>query len=248
MALAEGRRADELAEELEEERERLVRQSEDGRLWITIDRLYEPDAVASLVTGLEQTYDLLLAMRLARESGYEDLPVTLSHIRELAPENRLEISALEFASPGEVSLKGSGEVIGELRETLLSLATIDQQRKRNRLELRKLEQEITEREAALDRQQDVDEASREQQRQDHELELAARRQEILQTDLQLAAQYLDLGHRILEDRFGPDWRNMAGGQEAYEQMLAGGGRLLELMKSGVIVTTMRAELAETAGE
>jgi hypothetical protein len=165
-------------------------------------------------------------LHLHRRAETGDLAFISSNLKTLAPQDELEIASVNYGSPGDISLRGSGEVIRELRKLATDLATIGQTRADNKLELERKKQEIAEREAALRRQQQVDEIEISRMKRQNELELEQLRQQVLRTDMELASQYLDLLSRTFEVKYGPDWRSLNGTQEEFGALAAGGNELL----------------------
>lgn len=217
----------------------------DETLSIAIDHAFQPSTIAELVMALEQLYDVFLAMRLDLETGSQDLPVIGARLRALAPESQLRITALHFESPGAINLEGSGEILGELRQTINDLATIGQKRKRNKLEFKRMEQEIAREEYELEHQKQIDEETLADTKAANKLKLALQHREVVAADMKLAAEYLDLARQAVETRYGPDWRSVPGGIEYCELLMDGGNKLLELMSAGVIPPGPK-ELPETA--
>jgi hypothetical protein len=67
--------------------------------------------------------------------------ITLRSLRALAPEATLRIASIEMASPGQVNLTGSGEIIKETGGLLEKAVTLGQTRRRAKLENAGLEQD-----------------------------------------------------------------------------------------------------------
>lgn len=65
----------------------------------------------------------------------------LRYLRELAPEARLRLASIAIASPGEVNLTGSGEIIKETGDLVEKAVTLGQRRRRAKLENDRLEQQ-----------------------------------------------------------------------------------------------------------
>ena len=112
--------------------------------------------------------------------------------------------------------------------------------------MKRIEQEIAEREAALEHQREVDAVTRDHEERMKELDLAERKRAIIKEDIQLAADYMQLVRQIVEDEYGPDWRNTEAGQLAYRERMASGNQVLELMASNVIGPG-RQEIPEQTG-
>ena len=180
-----------------------------GGDWATSD-------FVTLLTSLEQVYDVFMVLRLDVQSKTGDLRLIASRLRQLAPESQLGIAAIQFASDGVISLRGSGELAHELRGFVTDLATIDQRRAANKLDLERKKHELAEREAALQRQRELDEIERERLIQQHKLELAQTQQQIMRTDLEIGSQYLSLIRQRFEDQYGPNWRDVPGTTEQFE--------------------------------
>jgi hypothetical protein len=121
---------------------------------------------------------------------------------------------------------GQGEVIGETRKFITDLATIDQKRADNKLELERKKQEIAEREVALQRQQQVDQIEISRMKRQNELELQQLEQQVRLTEIEMASQVLALATQMLEGKYGPDWRSVSGAQEEYAALVNGGNGLL----------------------
>jgi hypothetical protein len=174
----------------------------------------------------KQIYNAFLALHLDRRPGTSDLAFVSSNLRTLAPHNELQIVSVFYASPGEISLRGSGEVVSEVRKLIKDLETIGQTRADNKLELERKRQEIAERESVLRRQEQVDEIEISRRKRQNELELVQLEQQVFQKDLELANQLLDLLNKRFELQYGPDWRSLSGTQEEFAALAAGGNQLL----------------------
>ena len=199
-----------------------------------IDADWRAADLVALISALEQAYNVFLAVELDRQSGGESLEAIAPRLRDLAPESALAIPSMRFASAGVVSLQGSGEIPREVRGFLVDLETIGQRRKANKLELRRKEQELEERREALDKQSERDAVEQARQVQQDRLELAQLRQQVMQADLELASQHLALTVAYFEAKYGPDWRQVSGVQEQFDQLLAAGSKLLPDFQDGRI--------------
>jgi hypothetical protein len=181
---------------------------------------------AELLTALQQIYNAFLALHIDRRPGTWDLAFISSNLTTLAPHNELEIASVYYASPGEISFRGSGEVVGEIRKLIKDLETIGQTRADNKLELEKKKREIGERDAALRRQEQVDEIEISRLKRQNKLVLVQLEQQVFQKDLELANQFLDLLNKRFELQYGPDWRSLSGTQEEFAVLADGGNHLL----------------------
>ena len=103
---------------------------------------------------------------------------------------------------------------------------MDLPNKDNKLELQRKKQEMAEREAALQRQVQVDEIEVTRMKQQNELELQQLRQQVQRTDIELASEFIDLLKQMLEVKYGPDWRSVNGAQDEFAALAAGGNDLL----------------------
>lgn len=206
----------------------------DSVVSLVIDSDWRAADLVALISALEQTYDVFLAVELDRQSGVENLGSIASKLRDLAPDSALAIPSMRFASVGVVSLEGSGEIPHEVRGFLSDLETIGQRRKANKLELQLKEQELAERRAALDKQTEQDKVERAKQVQQDKLELAQLQQQVMQKDLELASEHLALTVGYFEAKYGPDWRQVPGVQEQFDQLLAAGSKLLQDFRDGRI--------------
>jgi hypothetical protein len=145
---------------------------------LTIDADWRAADLVSLISALEQMYDVFLAVGLDQESGGGNLEAIASHLEDLLPDSGLAIPSMRFASKGVISLEGSGEIPHEARGFLTDLETIGQRRKANRLELQIKELEVATRRQELEINSEQDEHDLARRIQQDQLELVQMRQQI----------------------------------------------------------------------
>lgn len=131
------------------------------------------------------------------------IPV-MEHLRTLRPDGGLQIHRIQMASPGEISLKGSGEPIEQTRKLIESLTTLNQKRKQAQLQTDQM-------------RIDVERAAREELR-DAQLD-----------DIAVARERLRLIEEILRLQFGPDFREVEGVDRLIGELLSGAADIQQLL-------------------
>ncbi|MGN6189226.1 MAG: hypothetical protein ACTHOE_10020 [Conexibacter sp.] len=139
----------------------------------------------------------------------------------LSPEGRLRIRRIEMASPGVISLEGSGEVIDETRRLIEGLTTLDQTRKGAKL-----------RNEAIDI---------ENERRRHEAQRDAALDEVA-----VARERLRLIEDVLTLRFGAEFRSVPGVDRLLDDVLSGAADLRQLMTAHPLALTAGDEPSEPA--
>jgi hypothetical protein len=219
-----------------------------GTVSMVIDADWRAADLAEMLTALDETYQVFLAVELDLRSGRGSLGSTAADLGTLFPEGRLAIPTMSFASLGSFSFEGLGEVVHEVREFLMNLETIGQRRKRNRLELEAKEAELADLRAQREADQEDKAMERARWLQQDQLELMQLRQDVMERDLELSARHLQLTVQKFEVAYGPEWRNVEGARQQFERLLGAGNQLLSEFREGRIALPPGPEERRPTGD
>jgi hypothetical protein len=128
----------------------------------------------------------------------------------LAPEARnLRIRGIEMASPGTITLEGSGEPIRELGGLIERFSQMDIRRKQAKEDLRRAEEENA-----------------------HTAEMNHLAEEA--SEINLAREKMKRLSEFMEFRFGPEWRSLPEAKESFDQIVGASGVLFGLAGTGKV--------------